>query len=287
MMRRAVSNVARQARFQSAPAWAKPAFIEVFKSDFAAMEYPANAVGGEYLNFSKLMYKIAVLEKKEDKYIADLEKLKSADLPPFWRTELNIATDKAFADMEPGMKFVLRWMQSNSQMDTLDVVGKIFGTYVRSSKKVMLVPVTLAGLPAGQVSQIAEAKKAAEATLAEYHADKKGWKLEFEYLVDPGIIDGWRIEVGSIVVENMSAYLKEADAAAAGGEMVCNLIPSCELRYSYCIITKQTTKQVDYTSGPSAVAAATVWPENPETSRLQDWCDELSLYDAEEAVIGA
>eukprot|EP01060_Flectonema_neradi_P033487 TRINITY_DN563_c3_g1_i1.p1 TRINITY_DN563_c3_g1~~TRINITY_DN563_c3_g1_i1.p1 ORF type:complete len:264 (+),score=81.40 TRINITY_DN563_c3_g1_i1:106-897(+) len=263
MMRRGVANVARQARFQSAPAWAKPAFVEIFKSDFAAMEYPANAVGGEYLSFSKLLYKIAVLEKKEDKYIADLQKIMSSDLPPFWRTELNIATDKAFADMEPGLKFVLRWMQANNQMDNLEVSAKIFGAYVRSAKKVMLVPVTLAGLPSSQASQIAEAKKAAEATLAEYHADKKGWKLEFEYLVDPGIIDGWRIEVGSIVVENMSAYLKEADAAATGGEAI------------------------DYTTGPASATATTVWPENPETSRLAEWCEELSLFDAEESVLGA
>lgn len=160
------------------------------------------------------------------------------------------------------MKFVLKWMQTSAAMEHLEDVVKIFTVYVKASKKTIVVPVTLAGLPDSQTKQVTAARKAAEETLAQL-PDRKGWKLEFEYFVDPGILDGWRIEVGGLVVEDMSVYLQARDTAASAAA------------------------SVDYLSGPTATSVATEWPRNAETELLSSWCDELALFDAEEAKYGA
>eukprot|EP01064_Diplonema_japonicum_P033248 TRINITY_DN6506_c0_g1_i2.p2 TRINITY_DN6506_c0_g1~~TRINITY_DN6506_c0_g1_i2.p2 ORF type:complete len:265 (+),score=98.44 TRINITY_DN6506_c0_g1_i2:48-842(+) len=264
-MRRVLSSAMRgQARWASAPAWVKPQFLQIYESDFATMEYPEMAVGGDYLQFSKLMYQLALAEKKEEKYLSDVQALLSKK-EAFWRTQTDIVADKEYENVEPGVKFVLKWMQTSSAMDNLEEVTKIFGIYVKAAKKTMVVDVTLAGLPeqASQKANVDAAQKAAEATLANNFPNKKGWKLEYNYLVDPGIIDGWRLEVGSLVVEDMRVYLNAWTKAASA------------------------SASVDYTAGPVSKAVATVWPQNAETEMLADWCDELATFDAEEAQYGA
>eukprot|EP01063_Lacrimia_lanifica_P036592 TRINITY_DN7300_c0_g2_i1.p1 TRINITY_DN7300_c0_g2~~TRINITY_DN7300_c0_g2_i1.p1 ORF type:complete len:274 (+),score=138.44 TRINITY_DN7300_c0_g2_i1:59-880(+) len=271
MLRRCATQAVRrgamsQMRFQAAPAWATPKFIEIFNTDFASATYPVNAMGGDHLLFSKLMFQIAQAEKKEEKYVKDFAALLQAsaagNFGTFWRTETDVATAKEFASMEPGMKFVLKWMQSSNAMEHLEDVAKIFTVYAKAAKKTVVVPVTLAGLPDSQTKAAAAARKAAEETL-NAAADRKGWKIEFEYFVDPGIIDGWRVEVDGLVVEDMSAYLAARDNAASAAA------------------------SVDYLSGPTMTSVATTWPRNAETEILSQWCEELSLFDAEEAKYGA
>eukprot|EP01059_Diplonema_ambulator_P017300 TRINITY_DN2929_c0_g1_i1.p1 TRINITY_DN2929_c0_g1~~TRINITY_DN2929_c0_g1_i1.p1 ORF type:complete len:269 (+),score=95.29 TRINITY_DN2929_c0_g1_i1:51-857(+) len=254
----------RQARWNTAPAWVKPQFLQIYETDFANAEYPERAVGGDYVNFSKLMFQLATAEKKEDKYLSDVQGLlsKGNRLATFWRTESNVATDKEFDNLEPGVRFVLRWMQSCSAMDNLEEVAKIFGIYIKAAKKTIVVDVTLAGLPTSQAKNVEAAKQAAEATLASHFPEKKGWKLEFNYLVDPGIIDGWRLEIGSMVVEDMRVYLDAWNKAASAAA------------------------SVDYTHGPTIKSLPTVWPQNAETDMLADWCDDLAAFDAEEALHG-
>eukprot|EP00659_Diplonema_papillatum_P010268 gene10268-15792_t len=268
-MQRAISAVARSsltraARFNSTPAWVKPQYVELFKSNLDKLEYPEKAVDGEHLVFSKLMYQIAKAEGKEEKYLSDLQTLKqnAKQLSRTWRTSSNVAEDKEFQEMEPGVRFVLRWMQTSAQMERLEDVTKIFAIYVKAAKKTMVVPVTLAGLPETQQKNVDAAKKAAQTVLSTRFPDKKDWKLEFDYVVDPGIIDGWRLEVGSLVVEDMSAYLSTFEKAAGA------------------------SAQVDYTAVPVAKPLATEWPLNAGVEMFSDWCDELTTYDMEEAKFG-
>ena len=267
-MRKAVSTMCatKGARFNSAPAWVKPDHVAIFKSDFAAETYPERVFGGDHLLFSKLMYKLATKENKGEAYIKTLTALllkeRTGKLGAHWRTEANVATDKEFADLDDGVRFVLRWMQSASSMDKLEEVAHIFQVYVKSAQKTIVVPVTLSGLPESNKTQAEAARKAAAATVAARLPEKKDWKLEFEYLVDPGILDGWRLNVGSFVVEDMSAYLDRRSKAE--GESAA----------------------ADFSQGPKEAFTVTEWKHNPETEALGEWVNELSQYDAEEARSG-
>ena len=268
MMRRAITNVSK-AGVRCNSSWAKPDFVKVFESDFAAAEYPERAVGGGHLLFSKLMYQLATKENKGEAYLKSLESIltkeKLGSLSPHWRTETNVGEDKEFADVEAGVKFTLRWMQTSAQMDKFDDVAKIFQIYVKAAQKTVVATITLPGLPESN-GKLAEAAKAAatqqfkEAFPAKA---KEGWKLEFSYLVDPGILAGWRAEVGSYVLEDMKVYL--AARAAAETE----------------------SHGADFLAGPKEQFTATAWPATPETEIMGDWCDELAQFDAEEARFGA
>eukprot|EP01061_Rhynchopus_euleeides_P024772 TRINITY_DN39938_c0_g1_i1.p2 TRINITY_DN39938_c0_g1~~TRINITY_DN39938_c0_g1_i1.p2 ORF type:complete len:284 (+),score=138.26 TRINITY_DN39938_c0_g1_i1:48-854(+) len=267
MMRRAAINVARSGvRFQSTPAWVKPDYLTIFQSNFADAQYPEHVLGGDHLMFSKLMYQLAIKENKGDVYLKNLEALllnsAQGKFGPHWTVSTNVAEDKQFAELEAGVRFVLRWMQATSQMDKLEEVARIFQVYIKAAKKTIVVPVTLSGLPESNAKQAEAARKAAQATVAARLPEKKDWALEFHYLVDPGILDGWRVEVASLVVEDMSAYLERRSKA------------------------EEESTAADFTSGPKEVSATTTWEQNPETELLGDWVDELSLYDAEEARAG-
>eukprot|EP00760_Papus_ankaliazontas_P002563 PhM_4_TR11126/c0_g1_i1/m.102703 len=254
-MRRFVSagSVAAYVRAYTAPAEA----VKLYQSNFTAGPFPVQCAASDEAEYAQFLYK---LSGDQGQYLKDFDALKKLNLPVFWERSNNVVDMPEVAKAtSANFVFTLRWMQTQGSLENLETVRAFYETLVNANKKRLVATVYTSAKGVADTKLQGEAKALVQETLKSnaFLKDKASWTLDFKFVVDASVRDGFYAEFGGVTVTTIAQVRGEEVQADEGEKDYTNV---------------QAMKSV----------MKTVFADNIETDVLRKYFDQLALLDEEE-----
>eukprot|EP01012_Entosiphon_sulcatum_P057723 TRINITY_DN81565_c0_g1_i1.p1 TRINITY_DN81565_c0_g1~~TRINITY_DN81565_c0_g1_i1.p1 ORF type:complete len:265 (-),score=64.50 TRINITY_DN81565_c0_g1_i1:34-828(-) len=194
-------------------------YAEIYESNFEQGQFPIPLHGGAHTSFAKLLwsYATSVEGKRYDLYVNEFARFEelTAKLGALWQYDYNLISAKEFASVNRGFIAVLAWMQQTNNLDSYDRVKAAYMEMYNEVNGAIQGTLTLAA--AAKDKELEQIKAQVTPIVAKEYPSRK---LQFNVVIDPTLIEGWKFDVGSLVLDNAVGLRKALDAklGRAGAE---------------------------------------------------------------------